>query len=72
MTCNCIELMDAKLAPSNTRLAVTFAFPTGGGSSATLPTIQTEKIETRKRGSTALAIPSFCPFCGVAYGGAFQ
>ena len=67
MPCSCISDMDAKLGPYNTRLAVTFGFPRNGGPSFTRPTIQTEKIESRKRGSAALALASYCPFCGVSY-----
>jgi len=59
--------MDAKLAPHNTRLAVTFGLSRTTGKSMTLPTIQVEKVESRKRGSLALAIASYCPFCGVSY-----
>jgi len=33
----------------------------------TRPTIQTEKIETRKRVGPAIAVPTFCPFCGTRY-----
>lgn len=67
MPCDCIEVMDAKLADLNTKISVTFGFPRDGSPSYVLPHIQTEKIDTKKRGSTALAIPSYCPFCGVAY-----
>lgn len=67
MTCLCIEQMDAKLAPHNGRIAVTFSFGRNGGASYTLPTIQVEKVEKRKRGSPPLAIPTFCPFCGTRY-----
>jgi hypothetical protein len=67
MSCNCIDAMDAKLEPHNTRLCVTFGFPRDGSPASTYPAIRTEKIEKRKRVGPALAIPSFCPFCGVAY-----
>lgn len=65
--CECIAQMDAKLAPLNTKLSLTFSFGRNGGPSYTLPTIETKKIESRKRGGPALAIASFCPFCGEAY-----
>jgi hypothetical protein len=64
--CNCIEEMDAKLAELNTRLVTTFSFPVDAPS-YTRPRLATEKIETRKRVGPALALPSFCPFCGVRY-----
>jgi hypothetical protein len=67
MACNCIEEMDAKLAEHNTRIAVTFAFPRDGSPSYVLPTIAVEKIDRKKRGSTALAFPTYCPFCGTQY-----
>jgi len=31
------------------------------------PNLDTEKIETRKRGPAVLVVPTFCPFCGVRY-----
>lgn len=65
-TCNCIAEMDAKLAAMNTKLHITLGFGRDG-STYVLPLIGTEKIETRKRVGPALAIPSFCPFCGVSY-----
>ena len=71
MSCNCIEEMDAKLADHNTKLGVTFGFGRDG-SSYTLPHIMTEKIEKRVRKGPALAIASFCPFCGERYAKATQ
>lgn len=65
--CKCMDEMNAKLAAHNTRLCVTFGFPRDGSPSYTRPYLQTEKIETRKRVGPALAIPSFCPFCGAKY-----
>lgn len=65
MGCNCIEEMDAKLLPYNMRLVVTFGFRRDGATFLR-PKIQTEKINTRKK-ETALAYPSFCPFCGASY-----
>lgn len=67
MTCSCIDEMNAKLAPLNTELSLTFSFSRSGGGSQTLPTIGTNKIETKKRVGPALAIASFCPFCGTSY-----
>jgi hypothetical protein len=65
--CKCVEEMDAKLAEFNTRISVTFGFPRDGSPSYTRPRIATEKLETRKRVGPALAVPSFCPFCGTKY-----
>lgn len=60
-SCNCIEEMDAKLASLNTKLQVTFGFPRAGGPTFILPTLGTKRV------GPALAIPSFCPFCGNPY-----
>lgn len=67
MSCNCTPEMNAKLAEHNTRLVETFCFPRDGSPAYTRPKIDTEKIEARKRVGPALAIPSFCPFCGDPY-----
>lgn len=67
MACNCIAEMDALLAERNTKLNVSFVFPRDGSASFTLPLLDVEKIEKRKRVGPALAVPSFCPFCGVRY-----
>ncbi|WP_165357360.1 hypothetical protein [Sphingosinicella sp. CPCC 101087] len=66
MACDCIATMDRLLAKHNTKLQVTFAFGRDG-SSATYPSIGTEKIERRTRKGPMLAIPTYCPFCGVRY-----
>jgi len=66
MACDCITQMDAKLAEHNTRLAVTFGFGRDG-SSYTLPSIGTEKLDRKVRKGPALAIATFCPFCGTSY-----
>ena len=69
MACRCIEEMDAKLGELNTKLSVTMAFPRDGTPAYVLPHLQTEKIEKRQRRGPALAIPTFCPFCGTRYRG---
>lgn len=66
MPCECIHQMNAKLADHNTKLGITFGW-TKHGQQFTLPTIQTEKIEKRVRKGPAIAVPTFCPFCGVRY-----
>lgn len=64
--CGCIDEMNEKLAEHNTKLGLTFGFGRDG-SSSTFPHIMTEKVEKRVRKGPALAIPTFCPFCGERY-----
>lgn len=66
MACECIDVMDAKLAEHNTRLTGTFVFPRDGSPSFTQVTLTTEKLNTRNR-VKASAWATFCPFCGVRY-----
>lgn len=66
MACDCIDVMDDKLAEHNTKLALTFGFGRDG-SSHTYPSIGTEKLDRKVRKGPALAIPTFCPFCGTKY-----
>ena len=63
--CSCIEEMNRLMAEkgSNTKLCITFNGMTGQG----YPTIQTEKANKKRRERPALAIPSYCPFCGGKY-----
>ncbi len=63
MPCECIEHMNAKLADHNTKLGITIGW-TKDGQTFALPTIATEKIEKRVRKGPAIAVPTFCPFCG--------
>lgn len=67
MSCTCIDEMNANLAPLNTELCLTFSFGRSGGEPLTMPMVGTKKIETKKRAGPALAIPTFCPFCGARY-----
>lgn len=62
-SCNCIDVVDAKLAEHNTRLVRAITLRPFG----TRLMIATEIIE-KKRGARAVGMfPTFCPFCGVAY-----
>lgn len=61
--CNCIDVVDAKLAERNTRLVRAITLRPFG----TRLMIATEIIE-KKRGARAVGMfPTFCPFCGVEY-----
>lgn len=66
MACNCIEVIDAELAKHNSRLDVGFTFGTPERPGYAFPALNTEKINKRSRDKMG-AIPTFCPFCGVAY-----
>ncbi|SFD72693.1 hypothetical protein SAMN05428997_14615 [Bosea sp. CRIB-10] len=67
-SCNCIDVVDAKLAERNTRLVRAITLRPFG----THLMIATEIIE-KKRGARAVGMfPTFCPFCGVAYEPAAQ
>lgn len=63
MTCTCLDDFDAKLEAHNTRLQRTIVMRPPGGP---FPTIAVEKIKPRGP-KPVLAIPTFCPFCGLAY-----
>jgi hypothetical protein len=65
--CGCIEQMNDLMGDKNTRIVVTLGIPRDGSPMFVRPMIATEKVESRKRGSAALAIPTFCPFCGERY-----
>lgn len=65
--CNCVADFNRKLAEHNTRIIETIGIPRDGGPMFTRPMIRTEKIETRKRVGPAIAVPTYCPFCGVRY-----
>lgn len=67
MTCNCLDDFNEKLKAHNTEIGITFSFGRDGKQGQTYPHIMTKKIEPKKRVGPALAIPTFCPFCGVRY-----
>jgi hypothetical protein len=65
--CNCVAEFNAKLREHNTRIVETIGIPRDGSPMFTRPTIRTEKVESRKRVGPAIAVPTFCPFCGNRY-----
>lgn len=66
--CKCLALTQAALKEHNTEIVVCFLLPIGKRKrSLTIPTIATQKIETRKRGKAKTVVASFCPFCGEKY-----
>lgn len=65
MTCNCMTEMNAALAERNTRLATSFMLDRRLNTARVSMIVATEVV-TKKRGAQAIvAIPTFCPFCGV-------
>jgi hypothetical protein len=62
--CECITKVNAALAGDNTQLGITVVI---GGQTSSLPTIVTEKVNTKLRKGPVAVIPSFCPFCGEKY-----
>ena len=65
--CNCIQIVDAKLAEHNTRLKLPIFFTAAGEDPR--PTrlfVATEKA-TEKRGKPVSMFANYCPFCGVRY-----
>ena len=63
--CDCMTIIDERLAERNSRLQVSFMVQ--GGELVARPWIGTEKINPRNRDKMG-AVPSFCPFCGAKYG----
>lgn len=63
MACTCLDDFDAKLRDRNTKLVRTFVLRP---IAAEFPKIATEKLNPRQR-EQVIAIPTYCPFCGVAY-----
>lgn len=58
--CTCIDEFNEKAAEHNTELTVTLF--------SRRPLLETQKVDTKKRGKPVGAIASYCPFCGEKYG----
>lgn len=63
--CPCIRIVDARLAPRNTRIVLPIVF----GDDQTLRVmIRTEQVETGRGKEKAIGLfATFCPFCGEPY-----
>jgi hypothetical protein len=65
MACDCMEVVDERLAHRNTILTRTITLTQN---MEEFPTIATEQIDKRRGKPKAIGmIPSYCPFCGVKY-----
>lgn len=65
MTCNCIEVINEKLASRNTRLTQALVF---GDCPHDGLMLETEQIERgRGKPKAAAMFLTYCPFCGTKY-----
>lgn len=65
MTCNCIEVVNEKLAPRNTRLSQAMMLTMTAHPGLMVETEQIEKGRGKEK-ATAVFL-SYCPFCGTKY-----
>jgi hypothetical protein len=63
--CPCVKLVNEKLAEFNTKLSQCLTFSMSDMTAASDLCIETEKIDTKKRGPAKTVTPAYCPFCGV-------
>lgn len=66
MACDCIAILDKRLADHNSRIQVTFVHNREAATLEVRPHIGTEKLDPRKRDKMG-AIATYCPFCGTRY-----
>ncbi len=65
MTCNCVEMINEKLAARNTRLSQALMFDDSPSDGLMR---ETEQIETgRGKPKAVTMFLSYCPFCGSKY-----
>lgn len=67
--CDCIKIVNEKLATRNTRLTIPWVFtPAGRPPAPETVMIETEQVETGRGKAKAVGMfPTYCPFCGVKY-----
>ena len=63
MTCDCMKLVNEKLAAHNGRLATAFQLTADMGIRMRL-LLATEKIDKNKRKPVPSVMAFYCPFCG--------
>ncbi len=63
MTCDCMKLVNEKLASHNGRLATDFQIKADMGIKMRL-LLATEKLDKKKRKPVPSVMASYCPFCG--------
>lgn len=64
--CDCIDQIDERLKPENSRLLRLWSINQSGGLAMETVALQTEKINVRNRRKMG-AMASYCPFCGEKY-----
>ena len=64
--CDCMKLINDELAQYNTRIIPVMALRDGTFHMAGVR-IETEKIDSKKRGRPKRLVASYCPFCGKKY-----
>ena len=64
MTCECTTGINEKLKEKNLKLVLLFDLKGG-----VWPSIELDRIDKKKRDKIIPLVPTFCPFCGVKYGG---
>lgn len=69
MTCDCMKLVNEKLATHNGRLATAFQITADMGVKMRL-LLATEKLDKAKRKPVPSVTASYCPFCGAKAEGA--
>lgn len=65
--CDCVTLSDVALKAQNMMLDLRFVLDRQTGHLRPMPQIATMKINSKQRGKPRSLLPTYCPFCGVAY-----